>query len=380
MKINNLLLALICIIFLGACESDSEADKLKAKIEKIKNEIQEKSIEAHELEQELMAIDPEFSKQQDKSVLVETKLVKKQHFEHKIQVQGEVSSRKNINMSAETMGRVTQITVEPGDLVQKGQILIRLDAAIMQNSVKELQTSLELATTIFEKQKNLWDQEIGTEVQYLEAKNRKESLERQLATLQSQLNMSTIRAPFAGRINSVDIRTGEIAQPGMPIVSVVSNKEMYLKADVSEDYISDFSQGDSVEVYLPSLQKSFSTNISAISYVINPANRTFQIDVKLTDTRDKVKPNQFVRMDLVDYENDDAIMVDSDVIQQDNLGDFVFTVGEKDGSKVAKKVQVKRGKTYKGKTEILNGLTAGEQVISVGQREVVDGITIKLSK
>ncbi len=380
MTIKNLLFALSTLIFLGACESDSQADKLRAKIEKIENEIQEKSIAKNELEQELKLLDPEYAKQQDKSVLVETQVVSQQYFEHKIQVQGEVASRKNINMSAETMGRVTQINVEPGDLVNKGQILIRLDAATMQNSVQELKTSLELATTIYEKQKNLWDQEIGTEVQYLEAKNRKESLERQLATLQSQLNMSTIRAPFAGRVNSVDIRTGEIAQPGAPIVSVVSNEEMYLKADVSEEYISDFTEGDSVDVFLPSLQKSFSTNVSAISYVINPANRTFQIDVKLNDNRSKVKPNQFVRMDLVDYRNEDAILVESEIIQQDNLGDFVFTVQEKDGKKIAKKVQVKRGQTYDGKTEILEGLLPGAEVISVGQRDAVDGITIKISK
>ncbi len=379
MTTKNLFFALFTLIVLGACESDSEADKLKAKIEKIENEIQEKTIEVHELEKELMALDPEFADQQDKSVLVKTEEVKNQYFEHKIQVQGEVASRKNINMSAETMGRVTQINVEPGDIVQRGQILIRLDAATMQNSIQELKTSLDLATTIYEKQKNLWDQEIGTEVQYLEAKNRKESLERQLATLQSQLAMSTIRAPFAGRVNSVDIRTGEIAQPGVPIVSVVSNEEMYLKADVSEDYISDFAEGDSVEVYLPSLQKSFSSNISAISYVINPANRTFQIDVKLNDNRDKVKPNQFVRMDLVDYKNKDAILVDSEIIQQDNLGDFVFTVEENDSVTVAKKVQIKRGKTYNGKTEILEGLVPGTEVISVGQREAVDGITVKKS-
>ncbi len=380
MTIKNTIYALILLAILSACEAEKDTEKLKAELEELKGEVQEKNAEITEIEKKLAAKDPKFADQMDKSVLIRTTEVDKEPFQHKIQVQGEVASRKNIDMSAETMGRVTQITVEAGDMVKRGQTLIRLDASTQRNTLKELQTSLELATNIFQKQKRLWEQEIGTEVQYLEAKNRKEALEGQIETVKSQLEMATIRAPFNGRVNNVNVRVGEYAQPGVPILSLVSNEEMYLRADVSEDYINAFETGDPVEVYLPSINEKFISKVSAVSYVINPANRTFQLDVKLTDYRDQVKPNQFARMDLVDYEKEEAIVINSAIIQQDNMGDFVFVVDTKEGSKVARKVQVKRGKTYNGRTEILEGLSTDDVIISEGYRDAVDGITVKIAK
>ncbi len=365
---------------MGACEGNSDVEKLKSKLEKIEKDIQSKTIEAAELQEEIAKLDPEFSKKADQSVLIKSESVKPQDFQHKIQVQGEVASRKNITMGAETMGRVTQINVTPGDMVKRNQLLVKLDASTIENSIQELKTALDLATTIYKKQKNLWEQEIGTEVQYLEAKNRKESLERQLATAQSQLDMSYLKAPFNGRINDVNVNTGELVQPGMPILSMVSQEEMYLKSDVSEEYINDFNSGDSVEVYLPSIKKSFTTVVSSVSYVINPANRTFQLEVKVNDFVDKLKPNQFARLTLVDYENENAIVVPSDVVQQDNLGDFVFIVKNGSSQKTAEKVRVERGKTYDGKTEILKGINSGDIIISEGYREAVNGIAVRLAQ
>ena len=365
---------------MGACGGNSDVEKLKSKLERIEKDIQSKTIEAAELQEEIAELDPEFSKKSDQSVLIKSESVKPQDFQHKIQVQGEVASRKNITMGAETMGRVIQINVTPGDMVKRNQLLVKLDAATIENNIKELKTALELATTIFEKQKNLWEQKIGTEVQYLEAKNRKETLERQLATAQSQLDMAYLKAPFNGRINDVNVNTGELVQPGMPILSMVSQEEMYLKSDVSEEYINDFKEGDTVEVYLPSINKSFNTVVSAVSYVINPANRTFQLEVKANEFVDKLKPNQFARLTLVDYENENAIVVPSDVVQQDNLGDFVFVVINESNQKKAEKVRVERGKTYNGKTEILKGIKAGDKIISEGYREAVNGIAVRLAQ
>jgi len=377
---KNSILIIALAVFMGACGGNSDVEKLKSKLERIEKDIQSKTIEAAELQEEIAELDPEFSKKSDQSVLIKSESVKPQDFQHKIQVQGEVASRKNITMGAETMGRVIQINVTPGDMVKRNQLLVKLDAATIENNIKELKTALELATTIFEKQKNLWEQKIGTEVQYLEAKNRKETLERQLATAQSQLDMAYLKAPFNGRINDVNVNTGELVQPGMPILSMVSQEEMYLKSDVSEEYINDFKEGDTVEVYLPSINKSFNTVVSAVSYVINPANRTFQLEVKANEFVDKLKPNQFARLTLVDYENENAIVVPSDVVQQDNLGDFVFVVINESNQKKAEKVRVERGKTYNGKTEILKGIKAGDKIISEGYREAVNGIAVRLAQ
>jgi len=365
---------------MGACGGNSDVEKLKSELEKIEKDIQSKTVEAAKLQEEIAALDPEFSTTSDQSVLIKSKAVKPQNFKHKIQVQGEVASRKNITMGAETMGRVIQVNVTPGDMVKRNQLLVKLDASTTENSIKELKTALELATTIFEKQQNLWKQEIGTEVQYLEAKNRKESLERQLATAQSQLDMAHIKAPFNGRINDVSVNTGELVQPGMPILNMVSQEEMYLKSDVSEEYINDFDQGDSVDVYLPSIKKSFSTVVSSVSYVINPANRTFQLEVKVKEFVDKLKPNQFARLTLVDYENENAIVVPSEVVQQDNIGDFVYVVKTKDNQKKAEKVRIERGKSYKGDTEILKGIKTGDTIISEGYREAVNGIEVRIAQ
>ncbi|WKV11344.1 efflux RND transporter periplasmic adaptor subunit [Marivirga harenae] len=377
---KNSILILALAVLMGACNEGSESEKLKAKLEKIEKDIQSQTIEAAELKEQIAELDPEFAKVTDQSVLIKSETVKPLDFKHKIQVQGEVASRKNITMGAETMGRVTQVNVSPGDMVKRNQLLVKLDAPTTENSIKELKTALDLAGTIFEKQKNLWEEKIGTEVQYLEAKNRKETLERQLATAQSQLDMAFIRAPFNGRINDVSVNTGELVQPGMPILNMVSQEEMYLQAAVSEDYINDFDQGDSVEVYLPSIKKSFSTIVSAVSYVINPNNRTFQLEVKVNEFVDKLKPNQFARLTLVDYENESAIVVPSDVVQQDNIGNFVYVVKSEKNQKKAEKVRVERGKTYNGNTEILKGIKSGDVIISEGYREAVNGIAVRLAQ
>ncbi|GAA5031253.1 RND transporter [Marivirga lumbricoides] len=376
---NTLFLA-ISILLLASCGGETDVESKKAKLETLKQEIQQKEVEVRELEKEIAQLDPKFAKQMDKSVLVETKTLEAAPFVHKIQVQGEVASRKNIDMSTETPGRVIQVNVESGDVVKKGQTLIQLDAQSTRNTIDELKTSLELATTKFEKQKNLWDQEIGTEVQYLEVKNRKESLERQLESAQTQLSKAYIRAPFSGIVNEVITKVGEYVSPGMPVLSLVSQEEMYLKADVSEEYINDFKVGDPVEVYLPSTKDTLSTKISALSYVINQANRTFQIEVKLTDKMNSLKPNQFARIDLINYQNPEAIVVNSEVVQEDSEGEFVFTVINKEGVKVANKVRVEPGETYSNETEIISGLKSGDVIISEGYREAVNGITVKVTK
>ncbi|SMG11455.1 RND family efflux transporter, MFP subunit [Marivirga sericea] len=377
---RNLVLMISLAVLMSACGGDSDVAKLKSKLESIEKDIQEKTIEAAELEEKIAKMDPEFAKKTEQSVLIKSATIAKSDFKHKIQVQGEVASRKNITMGAETMGRVMQINVTPGDMVKRNQLLVKMDASTTENSIKELKTALDLASTIYKKQKNLWEQEIGTEVQYLEAKNRKETLERQLATAQSQLNMAYLKAPFNGRINDVNVNMGEMVQPGMPVLSMVSQEEMYLKAAVSEEYINDFSQGDSVEVYLPSIKKSFSTVVSSVSYVINPANRTFQLEVKVNEFLENLKPNQFARLTLVDYENENAIVVPSEVVQQDNVGDFIYLVKTKDNQKKAEKVRIERGKTFNGKTEILKGIEAGDVIISQGYREAVNGIAVRLAK
>ncbi len=374
---KNNIIFIISFALLAACGEQSNVDKKKTQLETLKSEIQQRQTEVKTLEKEIAALDPKFAKQMDKSVLVETKQINEQTFVHKIQVQGEVASRKNIDMSSEMPGRVIQVNVAAGDMVTKGQTLVQLDAQSTRNSINELKTMLDLAKTKFTKQKNLWDQEIGTEVQYLEAKNRKESLENQLESAQTQLSKAYIKAPFSGRINDVITKVGEYVSPGMPILSLVSQEQMYLKSDVSEEYINNFEVGDPVKVYLPSTKDTISTEIRSVSYVINQANRTFQIEIKLTEKMKSLKPNQFASIELIDYTKENAITINTEIIQEDSKGKFVFEITKKNDMQVAKKVRVETGNTYNNQTEILTGLKTGATIISEGFREAVDGITIR---
>ena len=172
------------------------------------------------METELAEIDPEFASDNRKATLVTTKPVQKKVFSHYVDVTGAVASKQNVALGAENGGRVVEVNVTEGQQVQKGQVLVRMDAESVQRNIDEVKTALELATTIYEKQKNLWDQEIGTEVQFLEAKNRKESLQRQLASLQTQLSKSVIRAPFSGIVEMVYAKLGETLQPTMTVVQL----------------------------------------------------------------------------------------------------------------------------------------------------------------
>src|SRR5690606_14136693 len=195
-----------------------------------------------------------------------------------------------VMISAETAGTIERVHVKEGQRVGAGQVLVTLDAAILRNAVAELKTSLELANTIFEKQSRLWEQKIGTEVQYLEAKNNKESLERKLATTQSQLAQAVVKAPFAGTVDDVTAREGEMASPGVPLVRITSPQDTYIKADISERYIGKLGVGDEVEVYFPVQDMRAKSTIAAVSQVINPENRTFSVEVKIPKVDITLKP------------------------------------------------------------------------------------------
>jgi len=320
-------------------------------------------------------LDPEFASKNKKSVLITTASARKANFEHFVEVTGSVVSKKNVVISAETGGRILEIPAIEGMRVQRGTILARIDSESIQRNIEELETSLDLATMLFEKQKRLWDQEIGTEVQFLEAKNRKEGLERNLASLKTQLDKTVIRAPFTGTIESVDVRLGELVQPGMPMFQFVGESDLFIEADVSESYVGVLSKGDSVQISFPSIGESLKTRVSSVGAIINPNNRTFKVEVFLPNMK-MVKPNMLTVMKIKDYENDDSVIVPNHLILSDNKGDYVYIV--QDG--VAKKTYVKRGKTFNDNAEILEGLQGNETLVDKGFREVGDNFNVNIAQ
>src|SRR5690606_1340857 len=230
---------------------------------------------------------------------------------------------------------------------------------------------LELANIIFEKQKRLWDQQIGTEVQFLEAKNRKEILEKSLASVSTQRDKATIKAPFDGTVEAVNVRLGEMVQPGTPVVNFVGESDLYIEGDLSERYVGSVERGDSVQVKFPSLNKDIATRITAVGGVIDPNNRTFKIEAFLPQSA-KAKPNMVAVIRIKDYENKGAVTVPTNLILQDNEGEYVFIVQ----NNAAKKAYINRGLTYQGKTEILEGLKGDEVLVEKGFRDISENMRI----
>ena len=358
----------------GSSGGGSVEEKMAALAE-LKSQASSLQVEIQELEKEIALMDPEFARSNKKSVLITTANVKQEPFNHFVELTGSVLSKKNVNISSESQGTILEIPVTEGMRVKAGQLMARIDSEVIERNVDEVKTSLELATTLFEKQERLWNQSIGTEIQYLEAKNRMQSLERSLASLQTQMAKTMVRAPFTGTIETVNVRLGELVQPGAPMFQFIGESDLYIEADVSERYIGVLEKGDSVNVYFPNLDKELASKVSSVGAVINPNNRTFKVEVFLPRIAN-VKPNMISILKIKDYENRDAIVIPSHLILSDNRGDYVFVVEEN----TAKKKYVKRGETFEMETEILSGLKAGEVLVDKGFREVGDNFSVNIAQ
>lgn len=378
--INILSVAILSALLLAACGSDNSEkaiDKKKAELEKKRTELNELRNEILNLEKELAELDPTFGKNDNNVILVSTSAISTKPFEHRVEVRGTVQSRKNIVLSAESMGRIVSVNVTEGQNVSQGQVLLVLNADVLLNNIEEVKTQLALANSIFERQANLWKKNIGSEVQYLEAKTRKESLERSLATLNSQLEQTKIRAPFSGTIDQVIVNAGEMATMGMPLIRMVKLDDMYIQSDVSEVFIGKFKSGDAVKVYFPSQGKEIVTQVAAVSQVINNQNRTFSVEVRLPATDFTVKPNQVAVLSLRDYYNESAKVLPTAIIQKDDVGNFVYQVKNVGGKKIASKLHIGLGLSFEGSTEVSSGIDGTELIVDKGFRELSNGIEVK---
>lgn len=378
MKNNVLIIAIIVSAFFGCQSGGTDLEAKKAELADAKSALSELQQRISTLEEEIATLDTTTVVQN--AVLVSSQKIELVPFIHHINVRGSVKSRKNVMISAETMGRIESIRVREGQNVSKGQVLLTLDADIIRNNIAELKTSLELATTVFEKQERLWKRNIGTEIQYLEAKNNKESLERKLATTNSQLSQSIIKAPFNGRVDDLPARLGEMAQPGLALVRMVSPESMYVEADISERFLGSFERGDSVTLNFPIQGRSYNSKITAVGQVIDAENRTFKIEAVLSRTDFRVKPNQVVVVQLKDYEVPNAVLVPSEVILTDAKGKYLYIVDEENNRMVAKKRSIEAGKTQDGQTEVIEGLDENDMIVLEGYRDLNDGIPVKFAE
>ncbi|MBN2213379.1 MAG: efflux RND transporter periplasmic adaptor subunit [Bacteroidales bacterium] len=348
-----------------------------SKDEKIKNQIESKKAKIVMLEKSINELEKELTDTAEmiNPLAVEIKEMKNEVFRHYITVFGNVEADLYAKISPEMNGQITGIHVEEGQRVRKGHLLVSLNTEATESSINELKTNLELARITYEKQKNLWDQGIGSEIQYLQAKAQKESAESRLNLLEAQLRMSQVRAPFEGLVDKIYLKVGDIAGPMMPVIEFVNLQRLTVRADVSETYLESVHAGEPVELFFSSLpEHKVTSKIERTSKVINPTNRTFQIEVKIHNGKEKIRPNMITAIRINDFTSHNAMVVPSVVIKRDITGDYLYVVKHNEkGRFVAVKKYVERGRSYEGMTMVAEGLVPGDRVITAGYNLVSTG-------
>ncbi len=356
---------LSAISLLAACSSDSIEAK-KADLEKLKQQETEIKEKISALESEIGNTGIGESDKKIKTVALSN--IELKPFNSFIEIQGKVDAEENISVGPEMPGTIGKINVKVGDQVSKGQVLAELDSRALQQGLAELKSSIDFSRDLFNKQKNLWDQKIGTEVQFLQAKNQKESLEKKMATLEEQLRMSKLISPINGVVDAIDIKIGQATAPGAPGIRVVNLNNLKVKAEVAESYANRVKKGNSVFVIFPDLNDTLETKINYVAKVISPMTRTFSVEIGLEE-KEIYHPNMIAILKITDYNNPKAIIVPVNLIQKTEKGDFVFI----ESGKKAKKAAITIGKIYNGQAEVTSGLKPGDKLISTGFQDLNEG-------
>jgi len=368
---KNYLFVLTLTIIMVACGGGG-SDK-KAELEKLKKEKESLDSKIAKLEEEIAKTDT--SKVEVLTEVIATPL-KLSIFKSYIEVQGRVDADESVSLSTEVPGTITKINVKVGDHVTKGQVLAETEARPMLQQLADLQTNLDLAKLVFEKQKNLWDQKIGTEIQYLQSKSTKESLENKINAMQEQIRMTKITSPIEGTVDGVEIKLGQMAAPGLNAITVVNFSSLKVKAEVAEAYSARVKNGEDVLILFPDMNDSIKTTIHYASRAIKALSRTFAVEV-LLDNKKEYHPNTVARLKINDYQSPaPELVVPVKYIQKGAEESFVM-VDEK--GKAVKKV-VTIGREYSGMAEILSGLKEGDLMITDGYDLVNEGSPIKSIK
>lgn len=365
------------IILLASCGGDDATKnkslvELEAKRDALKTKYGEIGKELAEVEAAIIAMDTAV-----KPPLVTIMTIDRNNFSSYFRVQGSVQTDQNAQVLPEIPGVIKKIFVSEGDNVNKGQQIVMLDDNLLRIQIQQLEMNLALAKDLFQKQERLWKQNIGSEVQYLQAKNTVNNIEEQIKQVKETLNKYIVNAPFSGIVDQINLKEGEFASQMMPLLRIINLSNMYIQADVSESYIAQVKKGMEVNVVIPNIDTIKST-ITRVGNFINPENRTFKITVNLPKN-ELLKPNLVGTVSIADYTSSNTLALKSSIIMHDAENrSFVFIAENNGKDLVAKKVIIETGKSYQGYTEIKGGLTSKENIIEKGARKLVDGQEIRL--
>ncbi|HTK21216.1 MAG TPA: efflux RND transporter periplasmic adaptor subunit, partial [Mucilaginibacter sp.] len=300
--------------------------------------------------------------------------VKAGDFTNYVQLQGRIDAQDNVVAYPQASGSITALYVKAGDHVSKGQVLAQLDNSVLLQNIAQAQAQANLTQTVYQRQKNLWDQKIGTEVQFLQAKSNFEASEKQVASLKQQSNLYRIVSPITGSVDQMDLKLGQIASPGATGIRIVNADILKIKADVPESYVANINQGDNVKIVVPDANDSLTAKVTFAAKVIDQASRSFGIEIRLPQ-RKTLRPNMTAVIKIADYSKNNSIVVPLNSVQRSTSGDYVFVANNGE----AKKKVVKVGAISGAQAEILTGLTNGDKLITQGASEVEDGDKIKIS-
>lgn len=360
------------IAILTACGNSDPA----AQLEKLKAQRAELDAQITELEAQVNAGQPVEVK--SKEVLVTT--IATQEFKHYIDVQGVVDAESQAAIQPQMPGVITKIYVNEGQNVSKGQILGEVDNSVMTAQLNALQPQLTMALDVFNRQKRLWDQKIGSELQFLQAKTTKEALEKQVAAIQEQINLTKLIAPISGVVDHIGAKIGQYSAPGMPdpAFRIINNSKMKVKAEFAEGYASTVKNGDETELYFPDINERISGKTSYVAKFINPLTRTFTVESAIQGEGSKYRPNMVAVLKVVDYKNPTAVVLPINSLLSSGNETYVYVVAKENNKEVAKKRVITSGKTYDGWAEITSGLQAGDRVVTTGQFEIVEGSAVNI--
>ncbi len=373
MKRFTTILALSVLFFACGGSGKSDLEKKKEELAKYKQDLVELQKKIATLEAYIAKNDT--SDKGSKKKLVNMMVVKVQPFQHFIELQGTVDSDENAFVSPANPGLITRINVKVGDKVGRGTVMASAESSALQSTLVEVNAALDLATIAYEKQKRLWDQKIGSEIQYLQAKTQMESLQARRKAIQGQINMSNVIAPFSGTVDEITVKLGEMASPGYNGIRVVNLDNMKATAKVSDTYISKVKKGALVNVYIPDIDKSFEAKISFVSQVVSSQSRSFQVDIKLDNREKFLRPNLIAKIKINDETIENALVIPSKIIQKNIDGSPYILIAEKqkNGTLQAKKVDIETGTDYGGSTVVKSGIKEGDTIITDGFQDLVDG-------
>lgn len=388
MKTNfNILILTILTVILSSCGGDknksvediiSSDDLVKIRERKTELDAQQKTLSDNIklLEKKIKELDP-----QQKIPLVTTFKTQKEVFTHYVELQGSVTTNQNVVINAEYSGVVTRIYVKEGQHVRKGQLLAKIDDGGLSQQLTQLEIQTGLAKTTFERQDRLWSQKIGSEIEYLQAKASYKTQLESTKQLKQQIAKTVVTAPFSGTIDDVITDQGTVVVAGQSaLFRIVNLKDMYIETDVPERYISSIVKGKEVKVEFPILGKEVNTKIRQAGNFINPANRTFKIQVPISNQDMSIKPNLTAKLNINDYTSDKAILIPLSIISENAKGkQYVYAITDKSGNKAkVKRVIITTGKAQGDKTEVLTGLTSDMEIIVEGARSVKDEQDVKI--